>query len=135
MKKILIILFSFSTMFLSCKSDSNCVSDIRFERENINPGPDLITFTIICNQSDFEKNIESYGLVEVIFNKKKTFKSDFFEIIKLKNNLYELKVRSPYFSFKNYHSEKQIYNLYKESSKMQINITLNNNKFVFTKCN
>lgn len=121
-------------LFLSCKTTDNCISRIAFKKQLESPGPDLITFSLTSNEREFEKYIEEYGLIEVVFNEKKFFKTKVFEIIKIEGNNYELKAMSPYFSLIDYYTEEQVYTLFNESSNMQINITLNDKKFVFTKC-
>ena len=58
---------------------------MKFERQNDSPGPDLITFKISSNDTCFlKKYIEKYGLVEVVIDDKKSFKTKVFEITKIK---------------------------------------------------
>tara|TARA_Y100000815_G_scaffold274949_2_gene310794 strand:+ start:284 stop:688 length:405 start_codon:yes stop_codon:yes gene_type:complete len=134
MRKECLILLSVLSLFLSCKSANNCILDINFHKNVNAPGPDLITFTITSNQEEFENHIEEHGLIEVVFNKKKTFKSPLFGITKLNDNTFELKVASPYFSLVDHYTEKQVYSLFNESKNMIINITLKGKIFVFKKC-
>lgn len=134
-KKQILLSLLFLFIFLNCKTTDNCILKIDFQKESEAPGPDLITFTITSNEKEFEKQIEEYGLIEVIFNQKKSFKTKVFEIIKIKETNYELKAMTPYFSLIDYYTEEQVYALFNKSSNMQINITLNDKKFVFKKCN
>ena len=133
-KKILLFSLLLSLFFhLSCKPISNCILDMNFERMTEGPGPDLITFNITSNEMDFEKYIEEYGLIEVIFNENKSFKTKVFGIIKTKNDFYELKISTPYFSLIKY-TDEGVYSLFNESKDMIINITLKDKTFVFKKC-
>jgi hypothetical protein len=121
-------------LFLSCKSNKNCILDINFKRQSETPGPDLISFTITSKEKVFENYIEENGLIEVIFNNEKSFKSKVFGIIKIDENKYKLKIRSPYFSIIDYYTDEEIYTLFNNSPKTIINITLNDKKFIFSKC-
>ncbi len=133
-KYLILICILNSILFLSCKSNNYCILDIEFKRQSDAPGPDLITFTITSNEDEFENHIEEYGLIEVVFNKKKKFKSLLFGIKKLKDNTFGLKVSTPYFSIIDYYKDDDIYYLFNESKSMIINITLNDKTFVFKKC-
>ena len=93
----------------------------------------MITFKISSNDIVFEDNKEKYGLVEVVIDENKSFKTKVFEITKVKNNEYELKVLSPYFSYKTNYSENQVYSFFNKKG-FTINITLEDKKFVFIKC-
>jgi hypothetical protein len=115
------------------KSVENCILEMKFQRENENPGPDLITFKISSNSYVFESNIEQYGLVEVIIDDKKSFKTKMFEISKIGENQYELNVSSPYFTYKTHYSEEQVCSFFNNKG-FTINITLDDKKFVFVKC-
>lgn len=134
-KYFLVSFFILLQLFLNCEPLDNCITNIQFKRlSDKAPGPDLIIFKITSNEKNFEKYFEEHGLIEVIFNNKKTFKTDVFEINKMQNSDYELKVLSPYFSIIDYYTDEQIYSLFDGSSNMIINVTLNNKTFVFTKC-
>ncbi|MQP51311.1 hypothetical protein [Flavobacterium sp. LMO9] len=119
--------------FYNAKSFENCLLDMKFQRENESPGPDLITFKISSNDIAFENNKEKYGLVEVVIDENKSFKTKVFEITKVKNNEYELKALSPYFSLINHYSDDEVYSFFNIES-FTIYITLDTKKFVFVKC-
>ena len=86
---LLITTSGFTIAYLSnSKSLEYCILEMKFERQNDSPGPDLITFKISSNDTVFEKYIEKYGLVEVVIDHKKSFKTKVFEITKIKNNIY-----------------------------------------------
>jgi hypothetical protein len=106
---------------------------MKFQRENENPGPDLITFKISSNDIVFENNKEKYGLIEVVIDENKSFKTKVFEITNVKNNEYELKAFSPYFSLINHYSDEEVYSFFNIES-FTIYITLDDKKFVFVKC-
>ncbi len=131
---LLITTIGFTIAYLSnSKSLENCILDMKFERQNESPGPDLITFKISSNDIVFEKFIEKYGLVEVIIDEKKSFKTKVFEITKIKNSEYKLQVLSPYFSLINHYSDEEINSFFHEEG-FSIYITLDGKKFVFVKC-
>lgn len=129
---ITIIILSI-TCFYNAKSVENCILVMKFQRENENPGPDLITFKISSDSDLFESNIDQYGLVEVVIDAKKTFKTKMFKISKTGENQYELNVSSPYFTYKTDYSEEQVYSFFNNKG-FTINITLDDKKFVFVKC-
>ena len=131
---LLITITGFTIAYLSnSKSLEYCILDMKFERQNESPGPDLITFKISSNDIVFEKYIEKYGLVEVVIDEKKYFKTKVFEITKIKNNEYKLKVLSPYFSLINHYSDEEVHSFFYVEG-FSIYITLDNKKFVFVKC-
>ncbi|WP_445717091.1 hypothetical protein [Flavobacterium sp.] len=131
---LFIITSGFTIAYLSnSKSVENCILDMKFQRENENPGPDLITFKISSNDIVFENNKEKYGLVEVVIDENKSFKTKVFGITKVKNNEYELKALSPYFSLINHYSDEEVYSFFNIESFI-IYITLDSKKFVFVKC-
>ncbi|MDP5028712.1 MAG: hypothetical protein NWQ14_10850 [Flavobacterium sp.] len=131
---LFIITSGFTIAYLSnSKSVENCILDMKFQRENENPGPDLITFKISSNDIVFENNKEKYGLVEVVIDENKSFKTKVFGITKVKNNEYELKALSPYFSLINHYSDEEVYSFFNIES-FTIYITLDSKKFVFVKC-
>ncbi|NJM80468.1 MAG: hypothetical protein HC854_14165 [Flavobacterium sp.] len=107
---------------------------MHFRRTTEGPGPDLITFTITSKEKEFEKSIENYGLIEVIYNDNDSFKSPVFGITKIKEDTYKLEVSSPHFLLEEYYKDEDIYTLFNESKEMTINITLNDKTFVFKKC-
>ncbi|TDR24325.1 hypothetical protein IP97_00985 [Flavobacterium cheniae] len=131
---LFIITSGFTIAYLNnSKSVENCILDMKFQRENENPGPDLITFKISSNDIVFENNKEKYGLVEVIIDYKKSFKTMMFEISKIGEKQYELNVSSPYFTYKTHYSEEQVYSFFNNKG-FTIFITLDGKKFVFVKC-
>lgn len=131
---LLITTSGFTIAYLSnSKPLEYCILEMKFERQNDSPGPDLITFKISSNDTVFEKYIEKYGLVEVVIDDKKSFKTKVFEITKIKNNIYRLKVLSPYFSLINYYSDEEVHSSFYVEG-FSIYITLDNKKFVFVKC-
>ena len=131
---LFIITSGFTIAYLNnSKSVENCILDMKFQRENENPGPDLITFKISSNDIVFEDNKEKYGLVEVVIDVNKSFKTKVFEITNVKNNEYELKALSPYFSLINHYSDEEVYSFFNIES-FTIYITLDDKKFVFVKC-
>lgn len=111
---------------------NNCILDFKFETWN-EPGPDLIIFNIKSNEKSFGKNFENFEVVEVYFNEKESFKSNLFLIKKIKNNTYELKISSPYFSI-DYIKKEEVYKLFDKSDKLQIKLKRNNDVLTFTKC-
>jgi hypothetical protein len=111
---------------------NNCILDFQFETWN-EPGSDLIIFNIKSNEKSFRKNIENFEVVEVYFNEKKSFKSNLFLIKKIKNNTYELKISSPYFSI-DYLKKEEIYKLFKQSDKLKIKLKSNKDILIFSKC-
>jgi hypothetical protein len=123
-----------SVIFSNCSSENNCVIDMQFERIEEEPGPDLITFTIISNDDLFKRDIEKIEVIEVYFNEKKTFKSLLFAIKKTERNKYELKVSSPYFSIIEYLNKEKIYELFRQSDKLEIKLKSNNDIVTLTKC-
>jgi hypothetical protein len=77
---LFIITSGFTIAYLSnSKSVENCILDMKFQRENENPGPDLITFKISSNDIVFENensfrykigftaNIESRRIYRITF--------------------------------------------------------------------
>jgi hypothetical protein len=131
---LLIITSGFTIAYLSnSKSFEYCVQDMKFERQNESPGPDLITFKILSNDIVFEKHIEKYGLVEVVIDEKKSFKTKVFEVTKIGKNEYKLKILSPYFSLINHYSDEEVHSFFYEEG-FSIYITLDNKKFIFVKC-
>lgn len=119
--------------FSNSKSVENCILDMKFERQNVNPGPDLIIFKISSNDDIFESSIEKYGLVEVVIDDKKSFKTMMFEISKIGKYQYELNLNSPYFTYKTHYSEEQVYSFFNNKG-FEISITLDGKKFIFVKC-
>lgn len=111
---------------------NNCILDFQFETCN-EPGPDLIIFNIKSNEKSFGENIENFETVEVYFNEKKSFKSNLFLVKKIKDNTYELKISSPYFSI-NYLENEEIYKLFNQSNKLQIKLNRNKENVTFRKC-
>ena len=93
----------------------------------------MIIFKISSNDIVFENNKEKYGLVEVIIDDKKSFKTMMFEISKIGEKQYELNVSSPYFTYKTHYSEEQVYSFFNNKG-FTIFITLDGKKFVFVKC-
>ena len=131
---LLIITSGFTIAYLSnSKSFEYCVQDMKYERQNESPGPDLITFKILSNDIVFEKHIEKYGLVEVVIDEKKSFKTKVFEVTKIGKNEYKLKILSPYFSLINHYSDEEVHSFFYEEG-FSIYITLDNKKFIFVKC-
>lgn len=140
MKKYTFIFISVlsTLLFSNCESKNSYILDIQFERDENSPGPDLITFIITSNEQLFKEHVrdfEKFEEVEVCFNNRKKFKSSLFSVKEIKNDSYELKISSPYFSIIDYFEKDEIYKLFKQSDDLQIIIKSKDNIFFnFTKC-